>query len=141
MPTRPTNRGSASSLPALGDLAGRRQRPEIFEHRRLHPAPDLHTRLERKSDRPHQVIDGVSPANSYAGEFHSRHKKRTRHGASVCFCLPWMVSCQATLGERLRELRWKNSAWLATADTIAGWNGLEIRNAGSGRSPVRKRSG
>jgi hypothetical protein len=48
---------------------------------------------------------------------------------------------QATLGARLRELRWKNSAWLATADTIAGWNGFEIRNAGSGRSPVRKRSG
>jgi hypothetical protein len=42
---------------------------------------------------------------------------------------------------RLRELRWKNSAWLVTADTIAGWNGFEIRNAGSGRSPVRKRSG
>ncbi len=42
---------------------------------------------------------------------------------------------------RLRELRWKNSAWLATADTIAGWNGFEIKNAGSGRSPVRKRSG
>ena len=51
------------------------------------------------------------------------------------------ISCQATFGERLRELRWKNSAWLATADTIAGWNGFEIRNAGSGRSPVRKRSG
>ena len=48
---------------------------------------------------------------------------------------------QATLGVRLRELRWKNSAWLATAETIAGWNGFEIRNAGSGRSPVRKRSG
>lgn len=41
----------------------------------------------------------------------------------------------------LLELRWKNRAWLATADTMAGWNGLEIRNAGSGRSPVRKRSG
>src|ERR1700676_4224057 len=49
--------------------------------------------------------------------------------------------CYATLGVRLRELRWKNSAWLATADTMAGWNGFEIRNAGSGRSPVRKRSG
>jgi hypothetical protein len=47
----------------------------------------------------------------------------------------------AVLGARLRELRWKNSAWLATAETIAGWNGFEIRNAGSGRSPVRKRSG
>jgi hypothetical protein len=41
----------------------------------------------------------------------------------------------------LRELRWKNSAWLATADTIAGWNGFDIRKAGSGRSPVRNRSG
>ncbi len=47
----------------------------------------------------------------------------------------------AGLGIRLRELRWKNSAWLATAETIAGWNGFEIRKAGSGRSPVRKRSG
>src|SRR6201994_975099 len=47
----------------------------------------------------------------------------------------------AARGARLRELRWKNSAWLATAETIAGWNGLEIRNAGSGRSPVRKSSG
>jgi hypothetical protein len=47
----------------------------------------------------------------------------------------------AALGMRLRELRWKNNAWLATAETIAGWNGFEIRNAGSGRSPVRNRSG
>src|SRR5258705_8548021 len=47
----------------------------------------------------------------------------------------------AARGARLRELRWKNSAWLATAETIAGWNGFEIRNAGSGRSPGRKRPG
>ena len=52
-----------------------------------------------------------------------------------------LVQDAAALGARLRELRWKNSAWLATADTIAGWKGFEIRNAGSGRSPVRKRSG
>jgi hypothetical protein len=51
------------------------------------------------------------------------------------------VQDAAAFGARLRELRWKNSAWLATAETIAGWNGFEIRNAGSGRSPVRKRSG
>jgi hypothetical protein len=38
-------------------------------------------------------------------------------------------------------LRWKNSAWLTTAETVAGWNGLAIRKAGSGRCPVRKRSG
>src|ERR1700748_790865 len=48
---------------------------------------------------------------------------------------------EAAFTARLRELRWKNSAWLATADTMAGWDGFEIRNAGSGRSPVRKRSG
>jgi len=47
----------------------------------------------------------------------------------------------AAFGGRLRELRWKNRAWLATAETMAGWNGFEIRKAGSGRSPVRKRSG
>ena len=52
-----------------------------------------------------------------------------------------VVQDAAALGARLRELRWKNSAWLATAETIAGWNGFEIRKAGSGRSPVRKRSG
>jgi hypothetical protein len=38
-------------------------------------------------------------------------------------------------------LRWKNRAWLTTADTVAGWNGFAIRKAGSGRWPVRKRSG
>lgn len=47
----------------------------------------------------------------------------------------------AAFGALLRELRWKNKAWLATAETMAGWNGFEIRKAGSGRSPVRKRSG
>ena len=29
----------------------------------------------------------------------------------------------------------------SAADTVEGWNGLAMRNAGSGRSPVRKRSG
>lgn len=47
----------------------------------------------------------------------------------------------AARGSRLREFRWKNSAWLATAETMAGWNGFEMRKAGSGLSPVRKRSG
>jgi hypothetical protein len=44
-----------------------------------------------------------------------------------------------------RSLRWalrsKNNAWLMTAETAEGWNGLAIKNAGSGRSPVRNRSG
>jgi len=30
---------------------------------------------------------------------------------------------------------------VALGETVAGWNGLAIRKAGSGRSPVRKRSG
>ena len=64
-----------------------------------------------------------------------------RYATGVKTTLVTQLLAYATLGVRLRELRWKNSAWLATADTIAGWNGLEIRKAGSGRSPVRKRSG
>jgi len=47
----------------------------------------------------------------------------------------------AARGARLRELRWKNSAWLATGRDHRGLERLEIKNAGSGRSPVRKRSG
>lgn len=35
----------------------------------------------------------------------------------------------------------KNSAWLMTAFTVSVSNGLVIRKAGSGRSPVRRRSG
>src|SRR5215467_12997842 len=46
-----------------------------------------------------------------------------------------------TRRSRRLAVRSKNSAWLATADTVAGWNGLAMRKAGSGRSPVRKRSG
>jgi hypothetical protein len=49
----------------------------------------------------------------------------------------YAVACRS----RGRALRPKNSAWLATAETTASWNGLAIRNAGSGRCPVRKRSG
>jgi hypothetical protein len=36
---------------------------------------------------------------------------------------------------------WKKSAWPMAAFTVAGSNGLVIRNAGSGRSPVSSRSG
>src|SRR3569833_4590812 len=74
---------------------------------------------------------------------HRRRHKKTGTlfgGAGFTIVLPPRRQA-AGLGMRLRELRWKNSAWLATADTIAGWKGFEIRNAGSGRSPVRKRSG
>ena len=49
----------------------------------------------------------------------------------------YAVACRS----RGRALRPKNNAWLATAETTASWNGLAIRKAGSGRCPVRKRSG
>src|SRR6266446_7021434 len=69
-------------------------------------------------------------------------KNPARHEARRIFLMQSGPDQEAAArGARLRELRWKNRAWLATAETIAGWNGLEIRNAGSGRSPVRKRSG
>ena len=45
------------------------------------------------------------------------------------------------LRSRWRALRPKNSAWLTTAETTATWKGFAIRKAGSGRCPVRKRSG
>ncbi len=51
------------------------------------------------------------------------------------------LKSQAERASRRRALCWKNSAWLMTAETLAGWNGLAMRKAGSGRSPVRKRSG
>ena len=35
----------------------------------------------------------------------------------------------------------KNSAWLMIALTLSGWNGLVIRNVGSGRVPVSSRCG
>jgi|HubBroStandDraft_3_1064219.scaffolds.fasta_scaffold459128_2 hypothetical protein len=88
--------------------------------------------IERQRDQPvaaPQRTMRKKPARSlWARRFERKHKKDPNQEA-------------AALGARLRELRWKNSAWLATAETIAGWNGFEIRNAGSGRSPVRKRSG
>jgi len=42
---------------------------------------------------------------------------------------------------RIADLLSKNSAWLTVARTMSGWNGLVIRKAGSGRSPVSSRSG
>ena len=45
------------------------------------------------------------------------------------------------LRSRWRALRPKNIAWLTTADTTATWKGFAIKKAGSGRCPVRNRSG
>ena len=67
---------------------------------------------------------------------------RKQKGAASMRRLFYFCRDQPTARRSLRlALRSKNSAWLTTADTVAGWNGLAIRKAGSGRSPVRKRSG
>src|SRR5215212_3252349 len=93
------------------------------------------------------LIDPCSPCSTSSRQEDrngwSQQKSGAQWGAPdhSCSRLKRFDQPAAALGARLRELRWKNSAWLATAETIAGWNGFEIRNAGSGRSPVRKRSG
>src|SRR2546428_11437164 len=46
-----------------------------------------------------------------------------------------LCSYAVTRRPRRFAVRSKNSAWLATAETVAGWNGLAIRNAGPGRPP------
>jgi len=60
------------------------------------------------------------------------------------------IGCSARKGRAVQPtarllflcaLRSKNRAWLITAETIAGWYGLVIRKAGSGRTPVKNRSG
>src|SRR4051794_12148763 len=90
------------------------------------------TRYERRIRWPSSAATGST-----------KIRRTLRHaGSDFVKCRRWRLRYAAgTLGARLRELRWKNRAWLATADTIAGWNGFEIRNAGSGRSPVRQRPG
>ena len=35
----------------------------------------------------------------------------------------------------------KNNAWLMTALTFSGWNGLVMRKVGSGRTPVNSNCG
>jgi hypothetical protein len=45
----------------------------------------------------------------------------------------------ATMGRPAR--RSKKSAWLMVARTVSAWKGFVMRNAGSGFSPVSKRSG
>jgi hypothetical protein len=73
--------------------------------------------------------------------------KRTWPGLSPAMqhqidCGRYAVGWRSTdCRSRWRALRPKNRAWLTTAETMASWNGLAIRNAGSGRCPVRKRSG
>ena len=69
-----------------------------------------------------------------ADQIHNKEIRRAV-GRAGSFLLTQQATADqpvAARGARLRELRWKNSAWLATAETIAGWNGFEIRNAGSG---------
>jgi hypothetical protein len=76
-------------------------------------------------------------------EFHATQEPRPIQIERRCRAIgAGMTEDQAGTGRSRRlALRSKNRAWLATADTAAGWKGLAIRKAGSGRSPVRNRSG
>jgi hypothetical protein len=84
--------------------------------------------------------------NAHAPKTHM-HPKRTWPGLSPAMqhqidCGRYAVGWRSTdCRSRWRALRPKNRAWLTTAETMASWKGLAIRNAGSGRCPVRKRSG
>jgi CheY-like chemotaxis protein len=64
------------------------------------------------------------------------NRRRVRHLHAAFDCRS--IVFQAALRLALRS---KNSAWLIAALTASGSNGFVRRNAGSGRSPVRKRSG
>ena len=96
-----------------------------------------------KNTQKHNALCGRSLIVCGAARPHAAAAKKIRRAAKRAgFSMQSGPDQEAAArGARLRELRWKNRAWLATAETIAGWNGLEIKNAGSGRSPVRKRSG
>src|SRR6202161_2676465 len=85
--------------------------------------------------------DPSAPCGLRTYRFGARLSEASKDAPAPCRCNPRLVQKAAARGARLRELRWKNSAWLATADTIAGWNGFEIRNAGSGPSPGWQRLG
>ena len=91
---------------------------------------DLERLLHQVEDRLDRLRRGAARTSSAAP------RAVDRVGDSIAAAL-------SDVAERFRDLalRAKNSAWLAMAETIAGWNGLAIRKAGSGRSPVRKRSG
>src|SRR3954454_21054741 len=68
-------------------------------------------------------------------------KKKPRRGGAFSRNRKGRQAHAVARASRRLALCWKNSAWLITAETFAGWNGFAIRKAGSGRSPVRKRSG
>jgi hypothetical protein len=92
-----------------------------------------HFRAAGKSKHSITAIGRILPAH-LAGESSSRRKKGEIRRP---FCRRQPIA---------RFLRWtalrsKNSAWLTRAETVDCWYGLETRKAGSGRSPVRKRSG
>jgi hypothetical protein len=82
-----------------------------------------------------------------ASTFRDHAQKRTWPGLSPAMqhqidCGRYAVGWRSTgCRSRWRALRPKNRAWLTTAETMASWKGLAIKNAGSGRCPVRKRSG
>src|SRR5687768_1201177 len=70
---------------------------------------------------------GISQAKKEGGPFRDRQSVQGRRN-SRCYAAA-------------REPSSKNSAWLISAFTMSGLNGLVTRKVGSGRSPVSNRSG
>jgi len=93
-----------------------------------------------------QTNAGASPTKirRAAAHFLTRVMKRDKNlqGWNSTRLQFYKVACRSLgLRSRWRALRPKNIAWLTTADTTATWKGFAIRKAGSGRCPVRNRSG
>jgi hypothetical protein len=94
-----------------------------------------------RSKKMHRLLDGnAADPESRPGRASRTSAAAFQHsGGGHAAALPPLQPIARFL--RWTALRSKNSAWLTSAETVDCWYGLETRNAGSGRSPVRKRSG
>lgn len=82
------------------------------------------------------IFSGTSPPGLKQVPASQKSPRRRRRGLFL------MVSGASLPQAALRPARRsKNRAWLIAAFTASGWKGLVIRKAGSGRSPVSRRSG
>ena len=146
-----TNRIKTSDL-----AAGPATRPRSGAWAKLRDAAQSHDGRARQFCRPYECVNELPhpliPADAgiptlpncrdiqwaEAGSPRPRGRAGGEAGVLICFFHRPYTAARRSLR---RALRSKNSAWLMTAETAEGWNGLAIKKAGSGRSPVRNRSG
>jgi hypothetical protein len=83
--------------------------------------------LEQTERRNPMTIDRIIP------------KEVVEKGSDADLLREMIAVIADRLGDRAPKL--KKRAWLITALTVSGENGFVMRNAGSGRSPVSRRSG